>query len=373
MTLEGQGVSASLMDAGLFLFHNARELIKAGHGPYLYLPKLEHYLEARWWSRVLSWCEDRLQLERGTIKTTVLIETLPAGFQMDEILHELRERMVGLNCGRWDYIFSYIKVLQNHPDRVLPDRAQVGMAVGFLRNYSLQLIRTCHRRGVLAMGGMAAQIPVKNDDQANQVAFDAVRADKQREAGNGHDGTWVAHPGLISLAMDVFDQFMPGPNQMDRMPEGEPITRDQLLVTPPGTRTEAGGRGNVDVAIRYLASQGYTPCECATEEEARARVEELLAKKQWPCFFFDSDTTGEKDFEEFYATDDQLQMDRFDAIGIVKKPAFTGAAGLDTFLEALEGLRRRGSWSRTDLLDLLESILPDFRHQEMNRFLDGRM
>jgi malate synthase len=264
------------MDAGLFVFHNALELIERGHGPYLYLPKLEHYLEARWWSEVLTWCEDRLQLERGTIKTTVLIETLPAGFQMDEILYELRERMVGLNCGRWDYIFSYIKVLRNHSDRVLPDRAQVGMAVGFLRNYSHQLIRTCHRRGVLAMGGMAAQIPVKGDDQANQVAFDAVRADKQREANNGHDGTWVAHPGLIPLAMEVFNQVMPEPNQMDRMPEGEPITRDQLLVTPPGSRTEVGGRANVDVAIRYLASwlcgRGCVPIHHLMEDAATAEI-----------------------------------------------------------------------------------------------------
>ncbi|MEM9304171.1 MAG: malate synthase A, partial [Pseudomonadota bacterium] len=254
LQLDDTAVGGSIVDFALYLFHNAAELKARGTGPYYYLPKLEHHLEARWWNNVIDRAEDLLGLDRGTVKVTVLIETLHAGFQMDEILYELREHIVGLNCGRWDYIFSYIKAFRAHPDRVLPDRAQVTMAVGFLKAYSLLLIKTCHRRGAHAMGGMAAQIPVKNDPEANAAALEKVRVDKEREASNGHDGTWVAHPALIPLAMEIFDSHMPNANQVDRLREDVEITRDDLIAVPDGTITEAGVRGNLRVAIEYLAA-----------------------------------------------------------------------------------------------------------------------
>ena len=276
LRVDGEAVGGSLVDFALYLFHNARRLLDQGTGPYFYIPKLEHADEARWWNEVIETAEDLLGLQRGTVKVTVLIETLGAGFQMDEIIHALRRHIVGLNCGRWDYIFSYIKALKSHPDRVLPDRAQVTMGVAFLKAYSLLLIRTCHRRGIHAMGGMAAQIPVKDDDEANQQALDKVRADKEREAGNGHDGTWVAHPGLVGLAMEVFDHHMPRPNQIDRARDDVQITRDDLLEVPAGTITEAGLRGNLRVAIRYLASwlsaQGCVPIDNLMEDAATAEI-----------------------------------------------------------------------------------------------------
>lgn len=281
VTLDGQPIGGSIVDFGLFLFHNARELLAMGSGPYFYIPKLEHYLEARWWNAVIDAAEDELGLPRGTVKVTVLIETLHAGFQMDEILYELRHHIVGLNCGRWDYIFSYIKAFRKHPDRVLPDRAQVTMAVGFLRAYSLLLIKTCHRRGAHAMGGMAAQIPVKNDPAANEAALGKVRADKEREAGNGHDGTWVAHPALVPIAMEIFDAHMPEANQVGRLREDVTINRDDLIAVPEGTITEAGLRGNLRVAVEYLAAWlsglGCVPInhlmeDAATAEIARAQV-----------------------------------------------------------------------------------------------------
>ena len=214
--VDGRQMPGGLFDFGLYLFHNARATKQIDSGPYFYLPKLESHLEARLWAEVFRYAEDTLGLERGTIKCTVLIETILAAFEIDEILYELREHIVGLNCGRWDYIFSFIKKFQNYPEFTLPDRHQVTMATHFLRSYSQLVIKTCHRRGALAIGGMAAQIPIKGDPEANEAALAKVRADKEREAGDGHDGTWVAHPGLVSVAMEIFDQHMPQPNQLDR-------------------------------------------------------------------------------------------------------------------------------------------------------------
>jgi malate synthase len=276
LQLNGQPVSGSLVDFGLFLYHNATRLVEQGSGPYFNLPRLEHHNEAGWWEQVLIFSEEQLGLEAGTIKVTVLIETLWAGFQMDEILYELGPHIVALNCGRWDYIFSYIKALKAYPDKVLPDRSQVTMEHGFLRAYSQLLIKTCHRRGALAMGGMAAQIPVKHDPAANEEALRRVRADKQREAGDGHDGTWVAHPALIPLAMEIFDQLMPAANQLDRKPSDIVISQEDLLRVPAGQITEAGLRGNVTVAIRYLAAwlagNGCVPIDYLMEDAATAEI-----------------------------------------------------------------------------------------------------
>ena len=216
VTVEGEPIAGGLFDFGLYVWHNAKAALAAGSGPYFYLPKLESHREAALWSDVFAFAEARLGLDRGTIKVTVLIETLPAAFEMDEILHALKENIVGLNCGRWDYIFSFIKRLGRTPERLTPDRSAMTMDKAFLAAYSLKLIETCHRRGAFAMGGMAAQIPVKGDDAANQAAFEKVRADKLREARNGHDGTWVAHPALVPVAMEIFDAAMDGPNQLDR-------------------------------------------------------------------------------------------------------------------------------------------------------------
>ncbi|MEM1140776.1 MAG: malate synthase A, partial [Pseudomonadota bacterium] len=216
MLVDGAPVAGAFFDFGLYFFHNAKTALARGTGPYFYLPKLEHYLEARLWNDVFIEAQRALGVDRGTIKATVLIETLPATFHAEEILYELREHSAGLNCGRWDYIFSYIKKHRTDPAAVLPDRASVTMTVPFMRAYSLHVIKVCHRRGAPAIGGMAAQIPVKNDAAANEAAFAKVRADKEREASDGHDGTWVAHPGLVPVALEVFDRIMPGPNQIDR-------------------------------------------------------------------------------------------------------------------------------------------------------------
>ena len=272
----GQPMPAGIFDAATYVFHNAKTLIERGSGPYLYLPKLEHWREAALWETVLSDIEAAMGLAGGTIKVTVLIETLPAVFQMDEILYALRRRIVGLNCGRWDYIFSYIKVLQAHPDKVLPDRAEVTMTVPFLRAYSELLIQTCHRRGAFAMGGMAAQIPIKDDEAANAEALAKVRADKEREAKAGHDGTWVAHPGLIPIAMGIFDAQLEGPNQLSVKREDVSVSAADLLQPSEGEITEAGVRGNVAVAIRYMAAwlsgQGCVPINHLMEDAATAEI-----------------------------------------------------------------------------------------------------
>ncbi len=274
--LDGQPMPAALFDFALFLYHNHAALANKGVHPYFYLPKLEHYLEARLWEDVITWAEDELGLEPGSAKATVLIETLPAAFQMHEILWELRPRIQGLNCGRWDYIFSYIKTLRNHPDRLLPDRAAVTMDKGFLQAYSQKLVQTCHRRGALAMGGMAAQIPIRGNEEANRAALEKVRADKRREASAGHDGTWVAHPGLEAIARAEFDAVMPTPNQVHRVPEIRTITAVDLLEPIPGAITEPGVRGNIRVALLYLAAwldgNGCVPIDHLMEDAATAEI-----------------------------------------------------------------------------------------------------
>ncbi|MCF6348679.1 MAG: malate synthase A [Flavobacteriaceae bacterium] len=254
LLIKGEELSGSLVDFGLYFFHNAKQLIANGSGPYFYLPKLEHYEEARWWNAVFVFAQDYLDIPKQTIKATVLIETITASFQIDEIIYELKDHMAGLNCGRWDYIFSYIKKFRNHKNFLVPDRDQVTMATPFMEAYSLRVIQRCHKRGVHAMGGMAAQIPIKNDEEANKVAFDKILKDKKREVKNGHDGTWVAHPGLVSIAMEVFNEHMPTKNQIHIKRAELYITEDQLVEMPKGTITEGGIRKNINVGILYLES-----------------------------------------------------------------------------------------------------------------------
>ena len=272
----GQPMSAALFDFGLSIFHCGRAFAADGRGPFYYLPKLESHREAAFWNEVFTFAQDRVGLAHGTIKATVLIETLPAAFEMDEIVWELRDHIAGLNCGRWDYIFSYIKTLRQHSAYVLPDRAQVTMDEAFLATYAARLIKVCHRRGIHAMGGMAAQIPVKGDDAANAEAFAKVRADKLREVSLGHDGTWVAHPDLVPVAMEVFDAEMPGPNQIRLQRQTYRIEPAKLLQPHRGQITEAGLRTNVSVAIEYLANwlqgRGAVPIHNLMEDAATAEI-----------------------------------------------------------------------------------------------------
>jgi len=276
VTVDGAPVSASIFDFALYLFHNAARLVARGSGPYYYLPKLESHLEARLWNDIFLDAQLSLGLELGTIKATVLIETLPAAFEMDEILHELREHVVGLNCGRWDYIFSFIKTFREHPGYVLPDRSSVGMERHFLSSYSRLLIRTCHRRGAHAMGGMAAQIPVKNDPATHAAAIAKVRADKRREARDGHDGTWVAHPALVEVARGEFDEWMEGDHQLDVAADGPEITATDLLTVPRGPFTLVGLQRNLSVGVRYLAAwlsgRGCVPLDHLMEDTATAEI-----------------------------------------------------------------------------------------------------
>src|SRR6059036_857846 len=284
VTVDGEPVSASLFDFGLFFFHNARALIAKGTGPYFYLPKLESHLEARLWNDVFNLAQDELGISRGTIRATVLIETILAAFEMEEILYELKDHSAGLNCGRWDYIFSFIKKFRHRRDFVLPDRARVTMDRHFLKSYVDLLIQTCHRRGAHAMGGMAAQIPVKHDPAANEAALEKVRQDKLREVRAGHDGTWVAHPGLVPVAGQVFDASMPGPNQLHVMRDDVRVTAADLLAVPDGEITEAGLRTNVDVGIQYLESWlrgvGCVPIYNLMEDAATAEIS-LSQVWQW--------------------------------------------------------------------------------------------
>lgn len=276
LLMDGAAVPAGLVDFGLFFFHNAKKLVDKGLGPYFYLPKLESHLEARLWNDVFNFAQDELGLPRGTIRATVLIETIPAAFEMHEILWELRDHSAGLNCGRWDYIFSFIKCFRKLPDYVLPDRGEVGMTAHFLNSYSQLLIQTCHRRGVHAMGGMAAQIPIKNDPEANEKALSKVRADKEREVLNGHDGTWVAHPGLIPLAMEIFNEHMPGDNQIENLRDDVEVTRDDLLKVPEGSITQKGLETNVGAAVRYteewISGLGCVPLNHLMEDAATAEI-----------------------------------------------------------------------------------------------------
>ena len=288
--VDGQRLSASLFDLGLFCFHNAATLAAKDRGPYFYIPKLQSMEEAALWNAVLGDIETTLGLAHGQLKVTVLIETLPAAFEMDEILHALKDRIVGLNCGRWDYIFSYIKTLRRHRDRVLPERGQVTMVQPFLRAYSELLVKTCHRRGAHAMGGMAAQIPISGDDAANGAALARVRADKLREVTAGHDGTWVAHPALIPLAREVFDAHMPEANQVHIARDDVHAERDDLLRPSLGTISKAGFEGNVEVCVRYLAAwldgNGCVPIHWLMEDAATA---EIARTQLWQWLHFADD------------------------------------------------------------------------------------
>jgi malate synthase len=274
--VDGKPMSGSLFDFGLFFFHNAREQLKRGAGPFFYLPKMESHLEARLWNDVFKEAQERVGLPRGTIKATVLIETILAAFEMDEILYELKEHSAGLNCGRWDYIFSFIKKFRLRPECVMPDRALVTMNVHFLKSYSHLLIQTCHKRGAHAMGGMAAQIPIKGDEDANLAAMEKVRADKLREVTAGHDGTWVAHPGLVPLARSIFDEHMKAPNQIGNLRRDVAVKASDLLAVPEGPITEAGLRTNVEVSMLYLESWlrgvGCVPIHNLMEDAATAEI-----------------------------------------------------------------------------------------------------
>ncbi|GGE72706.1 malate synthase [Priestia taiwanensis] len=280
IVIDGKQMSGSFFDFGLYFFHNAKALLEKGSGPYFYLPKLESHLEARLWNDVFVFAQNELNIPQGTIKATVLIETIWVAFEMDEILYELKEHSAGLNCGRWDYIFSFIKTFHQHPTVLFPDRSEVTMMVPCMRAYSLLAIQTCHKRQAPAMGGMAAQIPIKHDEEANNAAFEKVRQDKEREAHDGHDGTWVAHPALVPVAMEVFNKYMPTPNQFHKQYERK-ITSQHLLQIPEGNITEQGLRTNITVAIQYIESwlrgRGAVPIfnlmeDAATAEISRAQV-----------------------------------------------------------------------------------------------------
>lgn len=274
--VDGEPISAGLFDFGLYFFHNVKQLMKNGTGPYFYLPKIETHLEARLWNDAFVFAQEALEIPQGTIRATVLIETLPAAFEMDEILYELRHHSAGLNCGRWDYIFSFIKRLRRREDVIFPDRSQVTMTVPFMRSYTQLCIQTCHKRNAPAIGGMAAQIPIRNDDEANKAAFQKVQEDKRREATDGHDGTWVAHPGLVPVAMAEFNEHMPTPNQIDRKREDVQVTAEDLVKVPGGTITEEGLRLNISVGIQYIASwfrgNGAAPINNLMEDAATAEI-----------------------------------------------------------------------------------------------------
>ncbi len=285
LVIDDEELSGSLVDFGLYVFHNAHILLEKGTAPYFYLPKLEHYLEARWWNEVFVFAQEYLNIEKGTFKATLLIETITASFQLDEFIFELRDHIVGLNCGRWDYIFSYIKKFRNHPGFVVPNRDQVTMTTPFMAAYSNYVIQRCHKRGIHAMGGMAAQIPIKNNPVANEKALEKVRVDKEREAKNGHDGTWVAHPALVAIAMKEFDKYMPTPNQIFRTREDVSVSEEDLLELPLGSVSEEGIRKNINVGILYLEAwlRGYGAValynlmeDAATAEISRTQVWQWL-------------------------------------------------------------------------------------------------
>ena len=311
--LNGQDISGALFDFALYFFHNAHERIKRGTGPYFYIPKQESAEEAQLWADVFAFAEQYCDVPHGSIKATVLIEVITATFEMHEILHALKDYAVGLNCGRWDYIFSVIKKFHARPEFLMPDRTQIGMGVHFLKSYSELLIKTCHKRGAFAMGGMSAFIPVKNDEAANDKAFAAVRADKEREAGNGHDGTWVAHPGLIPVAMEVFDRLMPHANQRDKLREDVTVTAKDLLTVPQGTITEAGVRNSISVAIQYtaqwLAGNGCVPLfnlmeDAATAEISRSQLWQWVHHKA----SLDNGTAITLDLVKQYATEEMANI-----------------------------------------------------------------
>lgn len=311
VTMHGKPIPGALLDFGLYFFHNAAERIRRGTGPYFYIPKQESAEEAQLWADVFAFAEEYCGIPHGSIKATVLIEVVTATFEMHEILHALKDYAVGLNCGRWDYIFSVIKKFHARPEFVMPDRTQVTMGTHFLKSYSELLIQTCHKRGAFAMGGMSAFIPVKNDVAANDKAFAAVRADKEREAGNGHDGTWVAHPGLIPVAMEVFDRLMPKPNQRDNLRLDVKVTAKDLLTIPQGTITEAGVRNSITVAIQYTAQwlngSGAVPLYNLMEDAATA---EISRSQLWQWVHHGASTIeGHPILEELVASWADQEMD----------------------------------------------------------------
>ena len=288
LTVNSEAIAGGIFDFGLYLFHNAKNQLIQNTGPYFYLPKLESHLEARLWNDIFITAQELLGLHEGTIKATVLIETLPAAFEMDEIIYELKDHMAGLNCGRWDYIFSFIKTLQADQKYILPDRSQVSMDRAFLEAYSKLLIKTCHKRGAFAMGGMAAAIPNRKDQKANDIAFENVRNDKIREAKNGHDGTWVAHPDLVPVAMDVFNEYLKGKNQLDKGCNHYEVTEEMLLEVHSGTKTQKGIEDNIRIGVQYieawLRGVGAVPLynlmeDAATAEISRTQVWQLLKFK----------------------------------------------------------------------------------------------
>ena len=322
ISLNGQPISASLFDFGLYFFHNAKKLISNGTGPYFYLPKLENHNEAKLWNDVFIKSQEFLGIPIGTIKATVLIETILAAFEMDEILYELKEHSAGLNCGRWDYIFSFIKKFKNNEDFILPDRSEVTMSRHFLKSYVKLLVYTCHKRGAHAMGGMAAQIPIKNDDEKNNIAMNMVKEDKEREAIAGHDGTWIAHPGLAPIALNAFNDIMPNSNQIDKEIENPNIQSEDLLRVPKGTITEEGIRNNIKVGVQYveawLLGNGCVPLynlmeDAATAEISRAQLWQWLKHK---CLIEEKQTFTKSLFikflnEELDKIKNEIGMERF--------------------------------------------------------------
>jgi malate synthase len=276
IVIDRKEASGSLIDFGLYVFHNTKTLMENDSAPYFYLPKLEHYTEARWWNAVFDFAESYLEVPNGTFKATVLVETITASFQLDEIIYELKNHIVGLNCGRWDYIFSYIKKFRNHDNFVVPNRDQVTMTTPFMAAYSALVVQRCHKRGIHAIGGMAAQIPIKNNPKANDTAMEKVRLDKEREAKIGHDGTWVAHPALVEVAMKEFDKYMPTPNQFQVTRDDINITKEDLVEIPKGTITEEGIRKNINVGILYteawLRGHGAVALYNLMEDAATAEI-----------------------------------------------------------------------------------------------------
>lgn len=335
--VDGEPVSASLFDALIYLFHNAENLLKKGTGPYFYLPKLESYLEARLWNDVFIKAQELLNLPRGSIKVTVLIETITAAFEMDEIIFELRDHITGLNCGRWDYIFSFIKKFHNHSEYLLPDRQQVSMTCHFLKSYVTLLIATCHKRNIHAMGGMAAQIPIKGNEPANQEAMERVFADKQREALAGHDGTWVAHPGLIPIALEAFDALMPDDNQLSKIPDASNITGQDLLSIPDGEITEQGIRTNISVSLLYLESwlmgNGCVPINNLMEDAATA---EICRAQLWQWLQFSAPISDGSKVTK--ALIKQLFQEEYDVLFRINREENRPADNLETAKKLLEDL-----------------------------------
>jgi len=311
--INGETVSGALFDFALFLANNHEALARGGTGPYLYLPKLESHLEARLWNEVFVAAQEALGMPRGTIKATVLIETILAAFEMDEILYELREHSSGLNCGRWDYIFSFIKKFRNRTDFLLPDRASITMERHFLKSYVDLLIKTCHRRGAHAMGGMAAQIPIRDDPAANAAAMARVRADKLREARAGHDGTWIAHPGLAAIAREPFDAVMKGPNQLNVLREDVHVSARDLVKLPEGEITEGGVRGCIRVGVQYLEAwlrgNGCVPLYHLMEDAATA---EICRSQLWQWLHHGARTNDGKPVD--VARFDRLMSEELDRI-----------------------------------------------------------